>query len=171
VALLAACGIPTDGEPRLLADETTTTSGPAVAPAGNPTARVYLVGPSSQVVARSRGLEGSRTPSSVLDALLAPLSEAETSAGLTTNIPPGTTATVDVDGSTAVLDMSGEWGELADPGATTAYAQVVLTLTELDGVEQVRFLIEGAPRAAPTVNQGQRDVVSESDYIDLDPDG
>jgi len=65
--------------------------------------------------------------------------------------------------------MSQEWERLADPTATTAYAQVVLTLTELAGIERVRFMIDGTEIAAPTVNQGFQDVVAAEDYAGLDP--
>jgi hypothetical protein len=170
--VLAACGIPTDSEPRPLADETTTTATSTVPDAGEGIATVYLVGTSNQLEARDRPLTGEKTPQTVLATLLLPPTEEEAEAGLTSYIPLGaTTLGVEQDAGTVTADMSAEWETLTEPTSTTAYAQVVLTLTELPGVERVRFLVEGRESVAPTVNRGNQAVVEADDYAGLDPDG
>jgi len=172
VGLLGAsgCGIPTDGEPRPLADETTTTAADPQPEVGDTVARVFLVDSDRQLVARDRALEGEETPESVLDALLLPTSPQEQSADLQSLVPALTTAlgiTDEGDGTLAV-DLSAEWDTLADPTALYAYAQVVLTLTELASVERIRFLIEGDPvDAPPTVNQEPSETVEADDYEPL----
>ncbi|HEX7135166.1 MAG TPA: GerMN domain-containing protein [Iamia sp.] len=166
---LAACGIPTDGEPRPLADETTTTT--TLVGEADAVATVYLVGTSNQLEPAIRPLKGASSPQTVLDALLVPPSEDEAEEGLTSYIPDGTTALgVEVDDGLAIADMSAEWEGLADPTATTAYAQVVLTLTDLPDVERVQFLIEGQEIAAPTAARGQQAIVTADDYALLVPE-
>ncbi|QYG92771.1 GerMN domain-containing protein [Iamia sp. SCSIO 61187] len=170
VALLAGCGIPTDGEPRPLADEATPPAADPQPELGDTTAQVYLVNNDERLVPRPRALEGAKTPVTVLEALLLPTSEEEEADGLQTQIPALTTivGVTEEDGILAV-DLSAEWGELLVPDALYAYAQVVLTLTELPGVEGVRFLVEGQPvDAAPTVNETPTEVVEAEDYATLE---
>jgi len=169
---LAGCGIPTDGEPRPLADETTTTAAPEPE-VGDTVARVYLVDSDRLLVPRDRALEGEKTPEAVLDALLLPTSAEEQQADLQSLVPALTTAlgVTDEGEGTLAVDMSAEWDTLADPSALYAYGQVVLTLTELTSVERIRFLIEGDPvDAPPTVNQEPSDTVEASDYAALRPE-
>jgi hypothetical protein len=169
LALLSGCGIPTDGEPRPLADETPSSIVDPEPERGDTTARVYLVTNDELLVPRTRAREGAKTPENVLKALLLATSEEEQQDGLQTSIPPRTTL-VDVgeeDGILAV-DLSEAWGALENPAALFAYAQVVLTLTELPGVDGVRFLVEGeAVDTAPTVNQTPSDIVTAEDYTEL----
>jgi germination protein M len=170
LAVLAACGIPTDGEPRPLADETPTST-PDTAPADADTsAAVYLVRATNALGSVRRGLSGPRSPVTVLEALLAPPSDEELEDGLSTAVPLGTTVLEVVqDDDLVSVDLSDEWDSLVQPNALLAYAQVVLTLTDLNGVERVRFLVDGEGVAAPTINQGDLDTVTADDYAGLDP--
>jgi spore germination protein GerM len=165
---VAACGIPTDGEPRPLAEETTTTT--TLVGDADDVASVYLVGTSNQLEPTIRPLKGDKSPETVLDALLVPPSDEEADEGLASYVPDGTTTLgVEVEDGLAIADMSAEWERLADPTATTAYAQVVLTLTDLPDIERVQFLIEGQEIAAPTAARGQQAIVTADDYALLDP--
>lgn len=167
---LAGCGIPTDGEPRPLADETASTAAPTVPEDAEASATVYLVRGAESLEAATRGLTGAKSPSTVVEALLAQPSDEEVASGLSTSIPLGTTALeVTQDGDLVVVDLSDDWESLVQPGALLAYAQVVLTLTDLGGVERVRFRIEGVGIPAPTINQGDLDTVDAADYAGLDP--
>lgn len=175
---VAGCGIPTDDEPRPLADETTTsTTEAADVEPGDPDTDVYLVvgtsdnaQPSSELEARPRALSGPETPDTVLEALLLPASDEETAAGYQNYIPQGTRVlSVEQDGERVTVNMSTEWSQLGGPTALTAYAQVVLTLTDLPGVDEVQFLIDDEGVRAPTVNDGLIEVVDASDYTELDP--
>jgi len=167
---LAACGIQTDGEPRPLADVTASTEASTVPEDADATAAVYLVKDTNALATVPRGLTGAKSPRTVVEALLAQPSDEELEAGLSTSIPVGTT-TSDVvqDGDLVAVDLSDEWETLVQPGALLAYAQVVLTLTDLNGVEQVRFLVGGEGVPAPTVNRGDLDTVTAGDYAGLDP--
>jgi spore germination protein GerM len=169
--LLAACGIPTDSEPRPLADPTT--SVPRVETGGSTDAVVYLWNQDDeQVVRTTRGIEPPATPQAVLNALLVGPLPADIEQGLTTNIPADTSGTVEVADGTAFVDMSASWGELNRPGVTYAYAQVVGTLCALDGIDAVTFLVEGMPvDSAPTVNDGEKSIVTPEDYAELGLEG
>jgi spore germination protein GerM len=74
----------------------------------------------------------------------APVAAAE--ARLTTAIPHGTTLlSIDMTDGTAAVDLSAEFlsGDQATQDA--AFAQLVFTLTRLEGVERVRVLVAGSP--------------------------
>jgi hypothetical protein len=86
----------------------------------------------------------------------APLEDpvAAADATLRTAIPQGTEVLgLTVDGGVAELDLSAEFSNA--PAA--ALAQVVFTLTRLDGVDAVHFLVEGVPQSVT------------SPYLDLYP--
>ncbi|HEV7720042.1 MAG TPA: GerMN domain-containing protein [Iamia sp.] len=167
---LAACGIPTDDEPRPLADVTASTEAPTVPEDADATAAVYLVRDTNRLEAVPRGLTSAKSPETVVEALLAQPSDEELEAGRSTSIPLGTTAIeVTQDGDLVAVDLSDEWETLVQPGALLAYAQVVLTLTDLNGIERVRFLVGGKAVKAPTINQGDLDTVTAQDYAGLDP--
>lgn len=169
--VLAGCGIPTDDEPRVLADEGAAAVNADADPAGSQnTASVYLVDDQSFLVASERALDGARSAATVLDALLAGQSTDEAARGLTSFIPVGTTqvSVTDVDG-VVVVDLSEEWLSLGEPNISTAYAQVVFTLTDLPGVARVRFRVDGEDIQAQTPTQGPLDVVTAADYPALDP--
>lgn len=181
VLVLVGCGIPTDDEPRVLADETTTTN-PDADPEGSPnTASVYLVDDDNVLVATRRALDGERSPATVLDALLASQSSDEEARGLTSRIPAGTTRVgAELEDGLVTVDLSQEWLTLGDPYITTANAQVVFTLSDLPGVDQVRFRVDGRDIQAQTPNRGPLDVVTVDDYpvvatdddtTGTDPDG
>ncbi len=167
VLALAGCGIPTDDEPRPLADDTTTTPADPQPEAGDTTATVYLVNPDQLLEPRERALEGEESPESVLSALLLSTTPEEQAADLQSLVPPLTTVVdvVDEGDGTLAVDLSAEWGTLAAPNDLLAYGQVVLTLTEMPGVERVRFLVEGDPvDAPPTANQEPSATVTAEDY-------
>lgn len=172
---LAGCGIPTDGEPRPLADETTIPTPDVEPDAGDTTARIFLVSPNRLLIPRDRALDGERNPENVLDALLLPTSPEEQADDLRSLVPADTNArsVTDVGDGTLAVDLSSEWDTLGDPNALYAYGQVVLTLTELPGIERIRFLIEGRPvDAPPTVNQEPSVTVEAADYAALrEPEG
>lgn len=167
---LSACGIPTDGEPRPLADESASTAAPTVPADADATASVYLVRGTDSLETVTRGLTDEKSPLTVVEALLAQPSEEELAEGLSTSIPLGTTALeVTQDGDLVMIDMSDGWETLVQPGALLAYAQVVLTVTDLAGVERVQFLVGGQGIPAPTINQGDLEVVTAEEYAGLDP--
>jgi len=170
---LAGCGIPTDGTPRPLADESSTTAPPASEPVDSAdSVTLYLAETNDRLVTTRRGLDGEPSPQRVLDALLAgPLDEEKTDQGYITLIPVGTEAEVTVDGDLLVIRMSSEWESLTN-GATVAYAQVVLTVTRnLPDIRRVSFRVGENVVPAPTPDSGTPDVVTRQDYAAFEPAG
>lgn len=175
----AGCGIPTDDRPRPLAGDTTTTTalgdgGPclrASEPGPDSTALYFSRGTDQPLVAVSRTLDEEPTPELVLRLLLAGPTADETACRFVSLIPLDTTllGTATSDGTLRV-NLSEQWREVRGPNQPQAYAQIVLSVTELLGVEQVRFQVAGDPIPAPTPASGPEDAVSRSDYRALDPD-
>ncbi len=173
--LLAACGIPTDSEPRPLAE--TTTTAVAADSRGRTAATIYLwslAAAQDDVVVGGQLAEVQRrlevvTPQTVLDEVLAGPTQEDSAAELTTNIPPTTAGTVEVDGDLAEVAMNAVWDELRVPDLLGACAQVVYTLTEISGISRVAFTVEGQPFLAPTVSNARLAVVTRDDYEELAP--
>lgn len=86
-------------------------------------------------------------PSDTLDALLAAPSDGDIAAGLATSLV-GLTAAVRQSGRIAVVDL-GELPPAATDEVQAPYAQIVYTLTALEGIDAVRFTLDGDPVAVP----------------------
>ncbi|NLV54806.1 MAG: GerMN domain-containing protein [Acidimicrobiales bacterium] len=168
----AACGIPTDDAPRPLAEATTTTEPTTAPPGGSDQVSVFLsqADRGGQLVRVERTIDGPPTPTVALELLFGSPLDEDTARGLTTSIPSGTSAVaVSVDDDLISIEMSEEWEQLGT-GATAAYAQVVFTVTDLPGIEQVQFSLGGDPIDAPTVNEGTKPAVGRSDYASFAPE-
>lgn len=174
-ALLAACGIPTESSPRALNDpNTTTTAAPAVV--GNAARAVLYLsrGPTDEeLVDVVRGLDSAPSPTTVLEALVQAPNEAEAERQLTTLIPADTTlVAAQLDEATGLLTVEfseEQWQSLSGDTATGAYAQVVLTVTRLDQVRSVQFVLDDEVIDAPTPQGSLKPVVTATDYRALDP--
>jgi spore germination protein GerM len=69
-----------------------------------------------------------------------------------------------------VLDLSSEFLSIEGPELPKAFAQIVWTVTDLDTVRQVRFLVDGKPiRAQDADGAEQNGAVSRSNYTSLQP--
>ncbi|CAN5526443.1 MAG: GerMN domain-containing protein [Iamia sp.] len=179
VALLlaAGCGIPTDGEPQVITADSTTTAPPTPQSGGSGNmAVIYLTSPTSDpeglgtLVPVTRNLDAPPDPTSVLEAVLAEETQEDLDAGRQSVIPPGTSLeSVASDGDLLTVSLSESWNDLQGPEALQGYAQVVLSLTELDSVRQVRFLVEGEPIQASSPS-GDKGVVARADYDELEQD-
>lgn len=155
--MLGACGIPHDREPILMPGGVVA---PALAPSEpGPSAPltevpVFLVETEHLVkVVRRAGLGDL---SGVLLRLLAGPKEEEFAAGIRTAISPRTELrTANLDGDTAIVDLTAAFVEVGGQEQILAVAQIVLTTTSVPGVGRVRFLLEGqaveVPRADGTL--------------------
>jgi hypothetical protein len=125
---------------------TTTEPITTLPPTDEPGVAMYFVrGETLTVVGRSLGTWDA---TAVMQALLAGPTAAERAGGVTTLIPTGTELLgVTVEGILATVDLSTAFdsggGSLA---VTLAVAEVTYTLTQLPGVDEVRFRIDGEPR-------------------------
>lgn len=174
--VLAACAIPTDDEPRLLAADITTVAAPSSAPADSAnSASVYLgQGRSSEkLVSVRRGLDGTPTPERVLEALLAGATQADFDRGYLSNIPEASELLgTELDDGELTIDLNEAFYTREGDQARNAFAQVVLTVTGLDTftITRVRFQKAGEPIQAFTAPAGgAKDVVTRADYAALDP--
>lgn len=172
---LAACGIPTDDEPRvLLSDTATTVAAQTSAPAGGEnTIIVYLgqVDDDEELVAVPRGLDRRPTVELALEAVLSPITEIDISRDYRTFVQDGSQLLgTDLADGTLTVDLSEAFYSAQGEEAQKAFAQVVLTVTDLEGysISRVRFRQEGEAIEAFTPD-GRQSTVTRADYALLDP--
>lgn len=180
VALLVLC----------LAAACAGTSGPVEVPAGDvpfPLTREDAIPEVTSTVGRilvffvldgrlsavTRTAEAGDTPTeAAMRALLGGPNQRELGRGLTTSLPSSTRLLdISVGGGIALADLSAEFQAPADPDAITLrIAQVVWTLTQLPGVESVRFAVDGNEISVATDDGQSVDrPVSRADYDQFAP--
>jgi spore germination protein GerM len=186
VAVLAAagtvaCGVPDDSQPRAIsaADApipigvTTTTSTPAT---GTDTVEVWLIDSEERLRPVDRSVPSPASVQVALDTLLAAPNEEE-DADYDTALPEGTTlqATIGEDGVAIVQLGPVNTGLLGLGGAQQlqAFGQVVLTASEVDDVNEVRFVYDDGtgnfvPFTQTPTEEGNVDrPVTAADYASL----
>ena len=117
---------------------------------------------------------GEDTPGAVMEALLSgpTADEQNGTPSISSAIPEGTSVIgVEVEGNQARVDLSGEFDDGGGSFSMFArLAQVVYTLTRIDGIDQVEFLIEGQPVTVFSSEGIELDGAQErSDYYDQLP--
>ena len=167
LAAVAACGLPSDSQPRQIADDKVpfellgpSTTSPANTVPGGPNVRLYFLD-GTQVHALNRSVTN-RDPMSVLNELVKGLTDTDP-VGITTAIPKDTQIVkVTTDGAT--LNISGAEQK-------NAFGQLVYTVTDLD-FTGVRFRVTDASGAeqdvpTPTDNGATAGSVDRSDFLSL----
>jgi spore germination protein GerM len=154
-----------DAVPFGLLDETSTTTPTTTVPTTRYAFVVYFRGDDglAQAIRTSSSPPDAKV---VTAALLAGPTRAEVQIGMRTAIPPGAVLGVrKVAGKMATVDLGRPFLQISGAEQKVALTQIVFTMTRLQGVTQVRFLLEGDPvsvlRANGTVT---RLPVSRSDY-------
>lgn len=182
---VAGCGLSADDEPHLLsagdlpADLLGSTTSTTVPTSESPTTTAvtiyYLVHRDgvTRLAPTQREVDDGSRPRDRLAALLNPPTADEQAAGLLTSIPATTilldTKLVEAE-STLLVDLSRSLFDVQGQELRNAFAQLVWTATELDGVRRVRFLVEGEEFRAPDEDGAeQAGAVSRADYITLAP--
>lgn len=156
---LTSCGIGTDDGPRNVPPAEQQQLGVATdrsAGAATGTARVYLLAPEGagqsqvlQAVAR----DVSESAPEVMGELLAGPNAEELVGQFRTALPTGLQLlSAARRGSLLQVDVSQELGELSGEELVAAVAQIVFTASELDGVQSVKILINGADQQWPAGN-------------------
>jgi spore germination protein GerM len=173
--LLAGCSIGTDDSPRDIPPGDRVElrrSADDSAGAATGTARIYLLSP--QVVGQRRTVQPvardvPETPADVLAALLRGPNAQEFDAQVRTALPEGTTLRgTRLQGNVLLVDLSGELQELAGEVLVDAVGQIVLTATELPGIDGVRIALEGTVQQWPAGNgELQSDPLTRFDYPGL----
>lgn len=179
LAILVGCGIPTDDRPRPLAVDSSSTTAPGAGgctqspepPEASSAALYFSEGTDQPLVAVRRPLAQDRTAEAVLRLLLDGPTADERACNVVSLIPLDTTVlSASESEGTLRVNLSEQWGAVRGPNQPQAYAQIVLSVTEVPGVDQVRFFVAGDPVPAPTPASGNEDVVTRGDYRALDPD-
>jgi len=187
---LAACGVPVSDTPAAIArhdvpfgllakSPPATPSTTVPSPTGLTTIQIYLVGPSSRLVAEARdvptppgGLDSNAGLVTVLQALVDGPTAAETTVGLQGEIPTQTRVLsgTGLTGSLATVDFSATFGQLAGQSQIEAIAQVVYTVTgNLPGVTGVTFEIGGQPASVPLPDGALVTTATRASYASLGP--
>jgi spore germination protein GerM len=159
VALLAACGLPSDGKPRDIAEDErlqlADTKAPEQAAATPNSPKVYFLseGPNGEDRLQPAGRDVTATPTAVLTELFTGLTAKEQQLNKwRTAVPPDTklldTPVQQPDG-TLVVNLNQAFFQASGPGQINAVAQVVFTATGIDGVQRVKILVEGQPQGWP----------------------
>lgn len=181
---LGACGIAADDEPQAIQAEdvpsdlldpnppTSTTV------SGTPTTSVtvYLLvrsGSTTRLAPTEREVSDASSRGERIAALLLPTSAEEQEEGLISSIPSDTvlldTELVE-ESDELVVNLSGALFDVQGPELANAFAQLVWTVTELEGVRQVRFRVDGEAYRAPDAEGIEQDgAVTRADYSDLAP--
>ncbi len=183
--LVAGCGVEANDAPQAIAPEnlppglldpnpSSSTSEPGPGP--TEAVPVYLLardGETTRLAAVEREVTDPEAAGQRLTALLTAPSEAELAQGLNTSIPTDTVLLrVEFNDRSEELtvDLSDELFAIQGAELANAFAQIVFTALELDGVRQVRFLVEGEPIQAPDA-QGRpvEGAVTRANYASLAP--
>lgn len=169
LVVLTSCGIRGEGTPTRLDDVALPQESiPDEAPdeGGGPTTVVFFVRDDVlEPVERSLPT----TLTSAVRGLLEGPRETETSGGLRSAIPTGTSLRgATLDGGVATIDLSDGFTSVVGPEQVLAIAQIVYTATSLPEVLEVRLAIEGHPidaaRGDGSLASGP---VSRADYPEL----
>jgi len=177
---VAACGLPSDGAPRQIADDkvpfellgpSTTTPNTDV-PGGANVRLYFLDGNPAELRAVNRSVPG-RDPQTVLNELLKGVTDSDPS-GITTAIPNDTQVVKTAeDGDTLVVTLNAALLTISDPGQKNAFGQLVYTITDL-GVTGVRFRVLDAggveQDVSPSTDVGQKaGPLNRGDFAQLAP--
>lgn len=156
VASTTACGIAADDGPRdIPAAEQIQLGigGDQNAGAATGTARVYFLAPEASGQApllRSVARDVTESPTALLQSLLAGPNQTEQANQLRTALPMGTQLLgARRQGFVLRVDLSAEVLELSGQVLIAAIAQIVFTVSEIDGVRGVTILVAGASQQWP----------------------
>ncbi|HEX4867789.1 MAG TPA: GerMN domain-containing protein [Acidimicrobiales bacterium] len=182
--IVAACGVAANGEPEVIGDDEV----PADLISPNPSTSTTVEGATASVivyllrrtasgprlVAVQREVEDPTRPGGRIEALLQPTTPEEQARGLTSSIPTDTellgTPQLDPTTQELVVDLSGALFDVEGTELAQAFAQIVWTVTQLEGVRRVRFLVDGEPQRAPDEDGVEQDgAVTIVDYRSLAP--
>ncbi len=185
IVLLGGCGLAANSEPQAIAPENlppglldpnpTSSSTLPESPGTTSVAVYFLTSDGERLVATEREVPDANSPGARIAALfLGPPTEEESPDDLDTSIPQGTVLAsppvLDVDQQLLTIDLSQEIFDIQGPASARAFAQIVWTVTELDGVRQVRFLVGGLASPAPDAEGVEKEgPVSRTDYSSLAP--
>lgn len=174
--IVAACGLPEDNSPRMIADEALPaelTDRPDVTapipPGEGEVRQIYLVtaegqGETSRLVAVDREMRRDDDIESRILATLSSLIARGEDRTFRTFLPETLEVNdveLDANNNTLTIDLNGELANVENIGQSLAYAQLVYTATQFPGVVNVRFTnngdvasaLNGAGESVPVVTR------------------
>lgn len=183
--LLGACGLDANDQPQAIAPENlppdlldpnpgSSTTLPE-SPGTTSVAVYFLTTDGERLVAFDRPVADATSPGARIDALLqGPPPKEDSEGGLATSVPQETALlsppVLDVDQHLLSIDLSMEIFDVEGQALVNAFAQIVWTVTELEGVREVRFLVDGVVSQAQDAEGVQQEgPVSRADYSSLAP--
>ncbi len=182
-AVAAGCGLSENDEPRVISaadlptelvdpsPSSSTTKAPSPTTTSVPV--YYLVQQDGvpRLVAVAREVADPTRPRDRLAALLVPPTPDEQAAGILTSIPADTVLIdTKLKGDEVVIDLSRSLFDVQGEELRNAFAQMVWTATEVEGVRRVRFLVDGEEFRVPDAGGiEQPGAVQRSDYVTLAP--
>jgi spore germination protein GerM len=159
VLLAGGCSAPVDSGPKAIraanipeglrteTSATTTTTGPT---GESEEVTVYLIGQDQRLAPVKRRVSSPVTVQKVLQKLFTPLTTAEGVAGYRTAISPESTVLrTDIENKIVTVDVSKVFAFGAVDDQIRAYAQVVFTAVDLEGVTGVLFAVNGRRLEVP----------------------
>lgn len=167
--VLIGCGVPVDKEPEPIdveAEVDLEDDGPVLGDLAS--ISMFLIR-DEVLIPVTRDLPSPPTPEIILDSLLGEVSQPERRANLRTAIPTETRViSVEVEGEVLSIDLSREFAAVGGEEEILAVAQIVLTATNIDGVDQVAFELDGVPTGVPVATGALSiDPVGADDYETL----
>lgn len=183
---VTGCGLAADDEPQVIAaedlpadllDPNPPTSTTLLDPGSTAAVTVFLVvreGDTTRLTPVEREVADPASPGERIRALLAPPSTQEQGDGLISSIPSDTvlldTSRPEPGSEELVVNLSGALFDVQGKELANAFAQIVWTVTEIPGVRQVRFKVDGqTQRAINDEGVEQPGAVTRADYSSLAP--
>ena len=177
---LAGCGIPTDDGPRAISrenvpDEVAAATTETTAPQPTVDTTIFLVQSPDEdprlvdverlvpVESASSGAE----PAAVLEVLLGAVADEQEQEEGITNLIPDTTRLAsqpELQAGTLQIDLTRGIYDVEGVPQRAAFGQIVCTADELEGVDAVRFAVEGEPIDASTDTGNSEQVTCDRDY-------
>lgn len=182
---LAGCGISADDEPAAIAPDNlppdlldpNPTSSTTLPPGETAPVTIYLVGESGdgpRLVAVRRAVPDPSSPGQRLAAVIDAQPDAEEQdEGLVNPIPEDVQlleAPFDRETGELVVNLSADFFGFEGEAVINAFAQMVFTAAELDGVRSLSFQVAGEPIAATDGGGSQKSSVDTGDYRALRPE-
>lgn len=153
-----------DESPRSLDIPSTTGAATTTVPRGNSPVFLYFTS-SGELVATERDLE-SDSARAIVSALASGPDPGEAFRGLVSQLPPGVEI-IDAADSAGVLrlDLSSEFDNITGRAKSEAAAQIVLSVTELEDIDEVVFFVDGKLSRITSPLFGDVTQVSACDFV------
>lgn len=158
-----SCGVPLDDHPRAIQSAVSTTTSPDLPPANGVRTFLYYIVDESLVPIPATVPDGQ--VSTLLSELLKPSVRSYADIQLRTAIPSGTMLlSASQKGTLLTVDLSSEFENLVGVSRQRALGQIVMSVTQVGTISQVRFKINGEDVQVTSPLRGDVSTVEACDY-------